>query len=195
MKNRYYLMRHAHSVANEQGIITSKPSACTVAYGLTQKGEAQARTAAEELKLSLSKTPVVICSDFLRAYQTAKIVAAEFEIEAKTDVRLRERDFGKLHGESDKYYPEIWKVTDKDSTAKPKGVESDEEVLHRLNTLIKDLDRQYTDRDIVLVSHGDPLNILYAQHTFGDTTKQTHGFANAEIRPLLTLAPSVTIES
>lgn len=39
--NRYLLMRHGHSQANEQGLIISTPARGLTSYGLSSRGEAQ----------------------------------------------------------------------------------------------------------------------------------------------------------
>ncbi len=177
-------MRHGHSQANKLGIITCDPAVCLHEYGLTDKGRSQTADAVKRLKQSVKQAPIIVSSDFLRASQTAEIVAAEFATSMILDDRLRERDFGALHGQADSNYAQVWDITDKDPAAEPGGVESDRKILARLVAVINEQEMAHKDQVVILVSHGDPLVILDAYYKYGDTTRQVHLFANAEIRPL-----------
>lgn len=195
MNNTYYLMRHGHSNANQLGIITCRPDDCIFNFGLTEKGKKQAIATAEGLARLIKNPVVVLSSDFLRARETAEIVASKLSATVILDTRLRERDFKQLHGSRDTNYKKIWAVTDSSPEAHPKGVESDEEVRSRVDSLIDELESNTANHDIILVSHGDPLNIINAYYVYGDTTKQSHDFANAQVRLLSSLTPSVTIDT
>ena len=86
-------VRHGETEANAIKYL-SKPD--TV---LTELGISQARKAGQELKDSGIKT--IVCSPFIRAQQTAEIIAGELGIDIK-HIRiideLRERSAGKLEG-------------------------------------------------------------------------------------------------
>jgi broad specificity phosphatase PhoE len=59
-------------------------------------------------------------------------------------------------------------------------------VLDRVTALIADLERRYSGRDILLVSHGDTLQILQAGFLRMDPARHRSvpHLATAEIRPL-----------
>eukprot|EP00438_Fugacium_kawagutii_P016680 Skav223974 [mRNA] locus=scaffold1107:218347:222470:- [translate_table: standard] len=74
---------------------------------------------------------------------------------------LRERRFGQLEAGPDSRYPEVWVKDKVDCSARPFGVEAAEAVQRRTSKLVARLDRELPDgADVVLVSHGDALQIL-----------------------------------
>ncbi len=194
MKNTYYLMRHGFSLSNEQGIIACDDSSITQ-YGLTQTGKDQAASAAQTFKQIVKTAPLIISSDYLRAHQTAQILADAFDTRVILDRRLRERDFGQLNGTDFANYKKVWNVSDDDPDATPFDAESTRAVVSRVQAVIGEAESKYTDQTIVLVSHGDPLiaiNSYYINDGFG---AEMHYMGNAEIRPLKNPTPSVTIDT
>ena len=81
---------------------------------------------------------------------------------------LRERCFGEWEGSSSGKYARVWAADETDSgdangsSGGGGGVEPAAGVLDRATALIVDLERRYSGRDILLVSHGDTLQILQA---------------------------------
>ncbi|APX91592.1 histidine phosphatase family protein [Halomonas sp. 1513] len=157
-RNRYLLMRHGHSLANQQGLIISHPDNGLTGYGLSPLGESQL----EQLVAAWSwPTPTrVVHSDFLRTTETAARVARHFGLDTEVDVRLRERCFGALERQADSHYPAVWALDAQDPTHGEYGVESVASVAERLQAVIAELEETYLDATILLVSHGDPLQIL-----------------------------------
>tara|TARA_R110002012_G_scaffold20535_5_gene72744 strand:- start:543 stop:1130 length:588 start_codon:yes stop_codon:yes gene_type:complete len=157
-RNRYLLMRHGHSQANQQGLIISSPERGIQAFGLSAIGEQQMA------QLVVAWTwPIptqVVHSDFLRTTQTAARVTRAFKLEMTADKRLRERYFGDLDGQADECYPEVWAWDAVDAEHRHHGVESVSSVAARMRAVIEGLEQQYTGETILLVSHGDPLQIL-----------------------------------
>lgn len=181
MNNTYLLMRHARSEANEQGIIMSDPAKAVGAYGLTDEGVQQAKRAALALFAHLKCTPIIYSSDFLRARQTADIVASRFGADVALDERLRERNFGELNGQPDTNYHKVWDTDiDPDSTAY--GAESLRAMTQRMYQVVLECERNLTGQTVLLVSHGDPLVALNSFVRFGDYRPPVHAFANAEVR-------------
>ncbi len=79
MKNRYFAMRHGQSEANAARIIASDPAVCLQGFGLTPSGAAQVTASVKgclhEFGQVFGQDTLIISSDFLRARQTAQIVA------------------------------------------------------------------------------------------------------------------------
>ena len=88
-RNRYLLMRHGHSQANQQGLIISSPERGLNDFGLSAMGEQQLAQAVA--KWGWPAPSRVVHSDFLRTTQTAARVASAFKLEMAVDTRLRER--------------------------------------------------------------------------------------------------------
>ncbi|MGO2880802.1 MAG: histidine phosphatase family protein, partial [Halomonas sp.] len=105
-RNRYLLMRHGHSQANQQALIISSPGRGVEAFGLSTIGEQQLASAVHAWAWPVPTQ--VVHSDFLRTTQTAARVAEAFKLTMTADRRLRERSFGELEGGSDERYPDVW---------------------------------------------------------------------------------------
>ncbi|TFH85037.1 histidine phosphatase family protein [Billgrantia azerbaijanica] len=156
--NRYLLMRHGHSEANAQGRIISDPRRGLDAYGLSPEGHAQLERVLAEWPWPAPTR--LLHSDFLRTTQTAARVAARFGLTPTPEPRLRERHFGTLDGGPDDRYPAVWALDAEDPDHRAFGVESVASVAARLCGVIDALERRYRGETLLLVSHGDPLQIL-----------------------------------
>ena len=74
--------------------------------------------------------------------------------------KLRERFFGAWEKQHNSNYQNVWADDILDGAHKHNDVESTREVLSRTTSLIRELENSYTGRTILLVSHGDALQIL-----------------------------------
>jgi probable phosphoglycerate mutase len=132
-------------------------------YGLTNEGFRQVRTYASKLKYAglLHENVVIIASYMKRTRQTAWTCA---DVLGTRNVHyhkgLLERGFGELDGKSNENYQLVWNFDVGDWKHKNFGVESVFEVVARLIALIRELESSYHEADIILVSHGDSLQIL-----------------------------------
>jgi broad specificity phosphatase PhoE len=162
LANRYRVMRHGQSKANEAGVIVSRiESDQRGDWGLSELGRRQALAAAEGS--GLPAETVICSSDFSRARQTAEIVRAYLGAPAVIVTgALRERCFGDLDGTPATNYARVWAADEAGASSTDSGIEPAAAVLDRTAALIADLERRYAGRDILLVSHGDTLQILQA---------------------------------
>ncbi len=188
LNNRYFAMRHGHSLANQQGIIVSHPENGRDNYGLSERGREQVRTSLRQNNQLDAKT-VVVTSDFKRARESAGIA---FELLAcKVSIcdepRLRERHFGELELASDDSYDQVWQQDEVNPDSRVKGVESVNQVMARVTSVIADYENQYSAATILLVSHGDALQVLQTAFARLDasTHRQLEHLHTAEIRQLL----------
>jgi glucosyl-3-phosphoglycerate phosphatase len=175
LHNTYVILRHGHSETNAAGIILSDPKQGVGAYGLSAQGRQQVETSVRAaLQRGLLPTDtIIISSDFLRCRDTAEIARTLIKTEKVIlDIRLRERYFGDYEGTSNKNYDEIWKRDVTDPYQPTQNVESVHSVLQRVCALMVELESTYTHRTILLVSHGDTLQIL--QTEFQQLEPQTH---------------------
>lgn len=156
--NRYLLMRHGHSQANQQGVIVSSPERGVKAFGLSELGEQQLAQLVSDWPWPVPSR--VVHSDFLRTSQTAARVAARFEVVPSVDIRLRERHFGELEGLGDDRYPGVWAMDADDAEHTHHQVEALSSVARRMRAVIEEWEQKVSGETIVLVSHGDPLQIL-----------------------------------
>jgi broad specificity phosphatase PhoE len=186
LANRYNVMRHGQSKANAAGIIVSCIRNDRQGdYGLTELGRQQALAVARGC--DLPRDTIICSSDFSRARQTAEIVRAQLGAAGVVIAEaLRERYFGAWEGSATGNYARVWAADETDSGRADGDVEPAAAVLRRTTALIVDLERRYAGRDILLVSHGDPLQILQAGFLQIDPSRHRSlpALETAEIRPL-----------
>jgi isoleucyl-tRNA synthetase len=157
--NRYFVMRHGEAEQNVLGIISSSTSKT---YNLTEEGKNTAHREAEKLKGV--KIDMICTSPLLRAQQTAHIAAKVLGVSANNifvDERLREVEFGVLEGR-----PKEEHMSGYDSPAqfelRPDGGESSMDVKKRVGEFIFEIESRYPGKNILIVSHGNPLWLLTA---------------------------------
>jgi len=186
-KHTYYALRHGESIPNRKKLIVSDPSeGVKEENGLTLQGI----IAAENVDLSgllgttegEKKKVHILASHFSRALQTAEIVkgrlvALGLEVEFTVCQQLRERFFGDFEGKSNFYYETVWEndknqmtnfdVKDQEFVQENshnfRSTESIDSVYRRVVDLIdatENLAKNETPVNVLLVSHGDALQIL-----------------------------------
>ncbi|GAA4521857.1 histidine phosphatase family protein [Brachybacterium paraconglomeratum] len=182
------MLRHGESTANVEGLIVSVPGPRALTeVGLTARGRTQARAAAREgVAQGLGSETVVISSDFARALQTAEEFAAGLGAGApRIDQRLRERSFGRYDEGPASSYEQVWAV-DRERGTHQDEVEQVAVVAARVLAVLAEADELAVDAPVVLVAHGDVLQIaltLGAGADPHDHREQPH-LGNAELRLL-----------
>mmetsp|Transcript_18409 Transcript_18409/g.17718 ORF Transcript_18409/g.17718 Transcript_18409/m.17718 type:complete len:343 (-) Transcript_18409:98-1126(-) len=105
---------------------------------------------------------------------------------------LRERYFGDLDGKDLIYYNKVWPVDAVDGANSRSGVESINDVIVRISTLINELEEQYEGKYIVLTSHADTLQIMQTFLSSEDPRKfSQYRFKNGEVRNMENLPSPV----
>lgn len=139
------------------------------------------------LTLSCSEA-VMVSSLFKRAKETAEIIHNVLGCAQPLQINeaLNERGFGSYDLKDSSVAYETWKNDARDAVNTQHGIENVMSVLSRTSRLVKKLEDTYSNKDIILVSHGDPLRILLAG--FANINPSQHAtirhFDNAEVRVL-----------
>lgn len=162
LKNSYYVMRHGQSLANTQGIIVSDPENGLAGYGLTDLGKQQATQSLQNFPMNHS--PIIYASDFLRTQQTAFIAQEILEPHNRIMLtkHLRERFFGDFELKSSDNYETVWAQDRDNHTVLKNNVEPVASVLKRGLLCLMEIEERFCGKNILLVSHGDTLQILLA---------------------------------
>lgn len=185
-RNSYLIMRHGQSEANVAGVIVSEPKIGCERFGLTKFGAEQVLSSA--LEYTGEAFTQIICSDFLRTQQTAKLTAETLNLPSpQLEIGLRERFFGQWDGKSDKHYQDIWDQDKLNEQLSDDGVEGVDDVLQRGLKVLEKLELKYQNQVILLVSHGDMLQILRTAFV-GERAQQHRSLCHhetAEIRSLV----------
>ena len=156
---------------------------------LNDKGRWQAEQLASAL--SHENIDAVYCSDLSRAHDTAKALATPKGLSPHVVPALRERHFGEFEGltwqELEERFPQeskAWKSRDP-HWVPPKG-ESLTQLRTRIEACIEELAARHTEQQIVIVTHGGVLDVLYriATHQF-DTSPRTWALGNTYINRLM----------
>ena len=166
MRNTYHLLRHGESLKNKKNIAASWPE--KFYSPLTRKGKEEAMRAAKSLKKK--KIDLIFSSDLLRAKQTAEIIGKELGIRPKFDKRLREAGVGIFNGKP-LYEIGIFFSKKGDNLSPLKhylnrfrlsmpGGENYVQVEKRMKVFLKDIDRKYSGKNILIVGHQRPFTLL-----------------------------------
>ena len=181
-------MRHGHSIANLEGIIVSHPENGVNDYGLSKEGRAQVLNTMQTNN-RLDSNTLIVSSDFMRAQESAEIAhdLLKCRLPVCFDLRLRERYFGELELGADSYYSEVWKEDENNPDSRLRGVESVNQVMKRVTAVVSEYEKKITSATLLLVSHGDALQIL--QTAFSKQSASKHRYRQhldtAEIRQLM----------
>ena len=143
-----------------------------------------------------SREIVIFSSDFTRTRETAEIIHQTLEVKTPLQfaVGLRERDMGEMdlmkvtQNMSPSLF-ELWREDEEDVDAAKHGTESVAAVAARMSSVVKSKNQEFEGKVVVLVSHQDPLHILYSLFTgrpLARHKEQTPPIGNCDIRELET---------
>jgi broad specificity phosphatase PhoE len=160
---RLILVRHGESLGNRERIFAASPHDLP----LTELGYDQARAAARCIG-ELFRPSLVITSAYLRASETARIIAGALALPLRVELNLHEREVGAYRGRS---YDSLAQAPDFDAGRpwawQPEGGESYQDVQARVAPIMDRIAAAHAEQDVVLVSHGGVMVTLWA-HAAGD---------------------------
>lgn len=152
--NNYFLARHGEADHNVKDFLSANND---VVSNLTKKGREQAKKAGQGLKSE--KIDMIFCSPLIRTKDTAEIIAEEIGFDKKEiiiDDRITETQTGVLNGQSSKEYQKLFKnLLDKFEIAPEKG-ETLSDIRRRIGDFIYDINKKYSDKNILIVTHEYP---------------------------------------
>lgn len=169
-----YIARHGETEWNvEQRLQGQKDSP------LTKSGLKQAEFLAQSLRDIHFDS--IFSSDLLRAKRTAEIAALERKLAVKTTELLREHNYGIYEGK--KYeevrielkhsFDEYERLSDKEKFRYrliPNG-ETDEEIVMRFITFLREVALAYEGKNVLVVSHGGIMSAFLVHIGFGPQEK------------------------
>lgn len=175
---RFYIVRHGQTEWNKRGILQGQMDS-----PLTEKGLLQAAERSKTFKNI--KFASAFSSDLFRCQKTAEIIATEHDLAITTSKLLRERTFGSYEGrKASEWKLELKRLleTYEDLSeeerfvykAKP-DVESDEEIVGRMLTFIRETAVGYPGKNVLVVSHGGILRATLVKLGFGTYQELSHG--------------------
>jgi broad specificity phosphatase PhoE len=159
---RLVLIRHGESEGNRDRVFTRTPE-----VPLTEAGRAQVRRAAEWI--GTRYRPVgIVSSPFLRARQTAAVLAEWLALPVRIEEDLREQSYGELAGQP---YAALREASDYDPERywlwRPPGGETLVEVAARAGPALDRVAAGAPGDDVIIVSHGGVMMALW-RHVTGE---------------------------
>lgn len=184
MPNNLILVRHGQGEHNVQRFHNSNMEHPNYRVAnLTKVGIEQIKSTAKEIKklgFDNSNIDLVLVSPLPRTVQTAEVLLEEGIIKRehiKIEPRLIEVQVGDLEGLRYEAGKDFWDHSD----GHQHGGETDADVMARVSAMIKDLSKQYSGKNIVLVSHGTPSSEIIK---FVTNTEVQTKLNNGEVRLL-----------
>jgi len=156
VNNNYFLLRHGGANSNDLDIISSYPEKFN--NSLTKKGKIQIEKLANSLKNK--KIDLIFSSDVLRAKETAEIVSKKLGIKVSFNKQLREWNFGVLNNQPAEKLTQFYGSEMNRFKKAPEKGENLTEVRSRMVDFVLGLEKKYKNKNILIVSHGDPLWLL-----------------------------------
>ncbi len=158
-RNRFLLARHTEAESNVRQIACG-PETRNHICSLTKRGLEQAKVLAQEFKDK--KVDLIFSSPLSRARETAKIIAQATKAKVIVDQRIGELNHGILNGRGIQELHKYFANFEERFTRRFPSGENWDDVRRRMMGFLKDINRRYQNKNIVIVSHGDPLWILEA---------------------------------
>ena len=155
-----YLIRHGESEGNKEGRFRGGED-----FPLSKEGKMQVQKLGEALKNS--GIELIFSSPLVRAYDTAKAVAATTGAKIIVEPAFRSIALGSWEGktreEIEKKFPrefELW-LTNPEKLRMP-GFEPIPQLKRRANTALRKIIRENTGKTIAVVSHTAVLKVIFA---------------------------------
>jgi isoleucyl-tRNA synthetase len=181
--NTYFGLRHGESISNTTGIINAD---VTIENGLTELGREQANSEADQLPKDID---YVFVSPLQRTQETATIIKKQLGLSDEqiiVDERLRERNPGSewegkswhdAHAaEESQPHSDFWNYT------LAEDAESIGDVYQRIMEFMFDLETNYHNKKIVIISHGGVLKtIQFGLKYYGEEKKALKFFYETKL--------------
>jgi len=151
--NKYIFLRHGEAENNRIGVLSSWPE--KKKYSLTLKGVKEIEKLIPWFKKK--KIDLIFSSDLLRTKETAQIIAGALGKKIIYDKRLREHDFGVYNGRTHEDWHSLFGNKMDQYVVKPSGGENLKDVQKRIINFLKEADKKYEGKTILIVSHANPI--------------------------------------
>lgn len=179
-KNHYWVMRHGEAESNMFDVIDSGQRKY---LHLTPRGRKQALVSIERFKKELAKKKMkldmIVASDVMRTHETEEIDASVFAREkVLLDKRLEEIHLGPtLTGHRDAKYSKDFPTYKSRFEQRPLDGESLRDVRSRAWDFLKECEKKYEGKNILIVTHEYPAWMLFAS---GEAWSEKRAIAEKE---------------
>ncbi|CAO3674209.1 unnamed protein product [Umbelopsis vinacea] len=174
LHNRYFIMRHGYSIANDNGLIVSMPENGIPTTGgptgegwaLHERGKRQVYESATRLSDYLTRQTAEILHSVL--VSTSSLSGVDIPAPV-SNIVLRERGYGDYELQSDSNYDLCWgeDASETHGENSKHNVESPRSVAERAAEFIKEIESKTQGKTVILVAHGDICQIIQTLFTEG----------------------------
>jgi len=149
---RIYVIRHGETFENASNCLVGR-----IDSDLTSEGINQASIVKDKFKDK--KIDLIVSSPLKRCVETAKIISNN-RIKIELDDRLLGRDHGEFTGmhKSKVNFDDYWNYN---KNIKYEQAENVVDLYNRVKELILSLKEQYSDKNIILVTHSGVIRVMY----------------------------------
>ena len=159
-KNVFFLVRHGEATSNLGDLIAAGPEKGKHIAELTEHGREQVQEVATAL--TKKKIDVIFTSPYKRAKDTAKIIAQKIGAHVIVDKRLGELNCGVFNWRDDAEYQKFFTGQLEKFVKAPPGGETLSDLKKRVLQFLNEINEKYSGKNIVIISHGDPLWMMEA---------------------------------
>lgn len=162
--NNYFVMRHGEAASNVRNFVNSDVN---FPRHLTKNGEEEVLSTAIKLRNQLKKEKIdfIFSSDLVRTKETAEIMAESIGFEKEKiiyDARLREIKFGIFNNKHISEYINFFSSQEERFYKTPTQGENFSEVKKRMAEFLYDVEKKYSGKTILIISHECPIWTLFA---------------------------------
>jgi probable phosphoglycerate mutase len=157
--NIYYLVRHGEAENNVLNVLNASIKG---QYGLTERGQRQI----EALGEWLADRPLdfIVASPILRTKESALLLAEKLSLPLSLDARLCEPRFGQFEGGDIQTFLDFMQTHGGRTAGDPAlGIDGYMDIRARVRAFLTDLNHTFQGKQVVIVSHMDVLQELYAE--------------------------------
>lgn len=160
-KNNFWILRHGETAYNLKNLIAFKKGKDDDAL-MTERGKKEIEAAVKKLirELGKEKLHFIYTSPFKRTTDTAKIIAKFTGAKIIIDKRLGELDCGVFNGRPVKEHRAFFGSELERFNKAPERGETLNDVKRRILEAVSEINSNYKDKNILIISHGDPLWVL-----------------------------------
>lgn len=177
-KNQFFIVRHGEAQNNVDKVKSCKIDTQKL-HGLTELGKKQVEDESEKY----CDFDVIFSSPARRTMETAEIFCKTSGLHVIDDSRLQEFDVGDFDGKAVSDY-KLFLNSHNDPNFKFENGESLQAVLDRMTNFISEIDKQYKNKKILIVTHGSPLELLIDWSQNKKLTKRDECLPNAKVYKL-----------
>jgi len=165
LKNKYFLLRHGQTIYQKEGREMNYDAEENPILTLTPEGKKMVEDSVKALKKICDEQgqniDSIFSSPYERTKETAEITEGILDVkEINYDKRLVDINLGKFMGRP---MEESWKFYlggEIKFDNRPKGGESWNDILERVKSFLDDIEKKYKERNILIVSHADPIWLM-----------------------------------